>query len=57
MNTDHDGSKTVAIGASVETVDNIAQANEKNYIQLVLQTLHLYDINVHVINAHRMGGI
>ena len=57
MNADHDGSKTDAISASVETVDNIAQANEKNYIQLLLQTLHLYDINVHVMNAHRSGVI
>ena len=31
MNLDHEGSKTVAIGASVETVENIAQANEKNH--------------------------
>ena len=54
---DHNGSKTVAIGASVETVNNIAQANEKNYIQLLLQTLHFYDINVNVMNAHWMGGI
>ena len=57
MNTDHDGSKTVAIGASVETVDNIAQANEKNRIQLLLQTLHFYDKKAHVMNAHRKGGI
>ena len=52
-----DGIESVAIGASVETVDNIAQANEKNYIQPVLQTLHLFDINVHVMNDHRIGGI
>ena len=57
MNPDHDGSKTVAIGANVETVEKIAQANEKNYIQLLLQTMHFYDINVHFMNAHRMGGI
>ena len=57
MNPDHDGSKTVAIGASVETVNNISQANEKNYIQLLFQALHIYDKNVHVMNAHRRGGI
>ena len=56
-NPDHDGRKTVAIVASVETVDNIAQAKEKNYKQLILQTLHFYDKNVHVMNAHRRGGI
>ena len=57
MNPDHDGSKTVGIGASVEIVENISQANEKNQIQLLLQTLHFYDKNAHVMNAHRRGGI
>ena len=42
---------------SVETVENIAEANEKNRIQLLLQTLHFYDKNEHVMNAHRRGGI
>ena len=31
MNPDHDRSQTVAIGASVVTVENIVQANEKNH--------------------------
>ena len=57
MNPDHDGSNKVGIGASIETVENISQANEKNQIQLLLQTLHFYDKNDHVMNAHRRGGI
>ena len=57
MNPDHDGSNTVGIGASVETVENIAQANENNRIQLLLQTLQFYYKNAHVMNAHRRGGI
>ena len=57
INPDHDWNKTVGIGASVETVEHIAQANETNQIQLLLQTLHFYDKNAHVMNAHRRGGI
>ena len=57
MNPDHDKSKTVGIGASLETVENIVHAIEKNQIQLLLQTLHFYDKNAHVMNVHRRGGI
>ena len=39
MNPDHDGSKTGAIGASVETVENIDQANEKNHATIAIANI------------------
>ena len=41
MNPDHDGSKTGAIGASVETVENIAQANEKNHATIAIANIEM----------------
>ena len=37
----HDGIKSVAIGASVETVENIAQANEKNHATIAIANIEM----------------